>query len=426
MTKKNKDTKKYEPISTFADCVSEADVRGQYPIAFEDNTNKKKTNYYRVLSLFSGCGGMDLGFEGYFISHRKSFSETDPRIDAIINKDWIRLKKTHFKTVFANDILPEAEIAWITYMRRFGYDPYIYHRNSIVELVKMQKKGANIFPKDIDIVLGGFPCQDFSVAGKRLGFNSKKDDYGNTHSKDKPSEDNRGKLYYWMKQVIDLVRPKIFVAENVKGLINLGNVKDIIQNDFASSDGNSYIVLPPQVLHAGNYGVPESRERVIFIGIRRDALRTEALNALESENIPEEYNPYPKPTHACTINDKNLLPPVTTYDVLRHLEEPDKTSDLSQSLYSKAKFLSNGSQGQKEIKLDDIAPTIRSEHHGNIEFRRLSAEHGGKHLDELNSGYKERRLTPRECAMIQTFPPDYEFVMKKKNAKGYLISASGA
>lgn len=84
-----------------------------------------------------------------------------------------------------------------------------------------------------------------------------------------------------MKQVIDIVRPKIFIAENVKGLVNLGNVKEIIQKDFASADGNGYIVLNPQVLHAGNYGVPESRERVIFIGIRRDALVPEALNALE-------------------------------------------------------------------------------------------------------------------------------------------------
>ncbi|MBM6993665.1 MAG: DNA (cytosine-5-)-methyltransferase [Prevotella sp.] len=390
----------------------------------EDNEDKGDT--YRVLSLFSGCGGMDLGFEGDFIANRKSFSDIDPRIEAIINKDWIKVKKTKFKTVFANDILPEAEIAWTTYMRRFGYSPYLFHRDSIVELVKMQKNGAEIFPNNIDVVLGGFPCQDFSVAGKRMGFNSQKDDYGKLRNDDKPSEESRGKLYYWMKQVIDIVRPKIFIAENVKGLVNLGNVKDIIQNDFASSDGNGYIVLPPQVLHAGNYGVPESRERVIFIGIRRDALKPEALNALESKQIPDEFNPYPRPSHSCTIKDDCLLPPVTTLDVLKDLKEPEETKDESQAVFSKAKFLPNGSQGQIEIKLDKIGPTIRSEHHGNIEFRRLSKEHGGKHLEELNSGKKERRLTPRECALIQTFPPDYQFVMKKENARGYWLSSSGA
>ena len=267
------------------------------PIHFDDEPlqeNKK----YKVLSLFSGCGGMDLGFEGHFIANKKSFVADSPFIERQINDNWVFLKKTLFQTVFANDILPEAEKAWTMYMSRFGYSENVYHNASIVELVKMHQQGADIFPKDIDIVTGGFPCQDFSVAGKRQGFNSQKDDWGKKRAEDKPTEESRGKLYFWMKQVIDIVRPKIFVAENVKGLVNLGDVKDIIQKDFASADGNGYIVLPPQVLHAGNYGVPESRERVIFIGIRRDALKPEALHALESKEIPDEYNPYPKPTHA--------------------------------------------------------------------------------------------------------------------------------
>ncbi|MEZ7763610.1 DNA (cytosine-5-)-methyltransferase [Prevotella nigrescens] len=393
---------------------------------FHRNEDKDDSNVHRVLSLFSGCGGMDLGFEGHFIASRKSFADNDQRVEKSVSENWVMLKKTNFKDVFANDILPEAEFAWTTYMNRFGYDPSIYHCQSIVDLVKMQKAGADIFPKNIDIVLGGFPCQDFSVAGKRMGFNSQKDDYGKIREEDKPTEESRGKLYFWMKQVIDIVRPKIFIAENVKGLVNLGNVKEIIQKDFASADGNGYIVLNPQILHAGDFGVPESRERVFFIGIRRDALRPEALKALENKVIPDEYNPYPKPTHSCTVKDERLLPIVTTYDVLKDLKEPEETIDTSQSFYSKAKYLTNGSQGQTEIKLNGLGPTIRSEHHGNIEFRRLSAEHGGKHTDELNAGLLERRLTPRECAMIQTFPPDYKFVMKKKSGRGFTVSPSGA
>lgn len=414
----------YSPVPVYSDCVSENILRGQIPLIFEEHKDKPGT--LKVLSLFSGCGGMDLGFEGSFIANRKSFPKDDPRIEKVLNDSWVFLKKTRFKCVFANDILPEAEVGWTEYMRRFGYSPDVYHCQSIVDLVKMHRQGAEVFPRNIDVVLGGFPCQDFSVAGKRMGFDSQKDDYGKRRENDKPSEESRGKLYYWMKQVIDIVRPKIFVAENVKGLVNLGNVKDIIQKDFASADGDGYIVLTPKVLHAGNYGVPESRERVIFIGIRRDCLKAEALEALEADTVPTTFDPYPQPTHACTIKDNTLLPPVTTYDVLKDLKEPDESMDESQKVYSKAKFLGNGSQGQIEIKLDNIGPTIRSEHHGNIEFRRLSAEHGGKHTEELQAGLVERRLTPRECAMIQTFPPDYNFVMKKPAGRGFLLSSSGA
>lgn len=396
----------------------------QIPIVYPDETDQEEGKL-RVLSLFSGCGGMDLGFEGNFLAHRKSFAADSEYINYAVNDNWVMLKKTRFQTVFANDILEEAEVAWTTYMARFGYRAETYHNASIVDLVKMHNKGVEIFPQNIDVVTGGFPCQDFSVAGKRKGFDSDKNDLGQKRTDDAPSEETRGKLYFWMKQVVDIVKPKVFIAENVKGLINLGDVKDIIQRDFASADGNGYIVLPPQVLHAGNYGVPESRERVIFIGIRKDALRPEALLALQSQFIPDEYNPYPLPTHAATLKDENLLPIVTTGDVLKDLKEPEDSVDLSQQIFSKAKFLTTG-QGQTEIKLNSLGPTIRSEHHGNIEYRRLAQEHGGKHWEELALGLKERRLTPRECALIQTFPPDYRFVMGKSHGQGFRLSSSGA
>ena len=160
--------------------------------------------------------------------------------------------------------------------------------------------------------------------------------------------------------------------------------------------------------------------------MRRDALRPEAIKALESEVIPVEYDPYPIPTHAGNIKDESLLPAVTTRDVLKGLKEPMETADESQRYYSGAKYLRNGSQGQTEINLDGMGPTIRSEHHGNIEFRRLSAEHGGKQVAELAEGLKERRLTPRECALIQTFPPDYPFVMKPAGRKSFSLSPSAA
>ncbi|MGM9774029.1 MAG: DNA cytosine methyltransferase [Candidatus Egerieousia sp.] len=417
---KNNSAKRYKS-GGFSDFLREEQLAFYYPEPIKESKNS-----IRVLSLFSGCGGMDLGFEGRFIANMKSFPEQSPYIEKISGTDWVITKKTRFSTVFANDILIDAAKAWLNYMRRFGHDGNLFRTESIVELVKQHKSGAKVFPNNVDLVVGGFPCQDFSVAGKRMGFDSLKDDKGCRRTDDKPSEETRGKLYYWMKQVIDITKPKMFVAENVKGLVNLGNVKDIIQRDFESADGGGYIVLDPQVLHAGNFGVPESRERVIFIGIRKDALNAEARAALGKKNIPEEYNPYPRPTHSIRPENHGLLPFVRTYDVLRELREPDQTVDESQKNYSKAKFLSNNSQGQTEIRLDGLGPTIRSEHHGNIEFRRLSKEHGGMNDAELKKGMKERRLTPRECALIQSFPPDYEFVKRNPDDYGYYISPSSA
>lgn len=384
-------------------------------------------NPLRVLSLFSGCGGMDAGFEGWFIAPRRSFPADSRLVERSVGDDWVLVRKTRFTTVFANDILPEARAGWLGYMSRFGHGSDIFSNASVVDLVKAHNEGVEVFPSSVDVVLGGFPCQDFSVAGKRLGFESRKNHLGKTREgddADRPSEESRGKLYFWMKQVIDATRPKVFIAENVKGLVNLNDVKDIIQRDFSTA-GNGYIVLDPRVLHAADYGVPESRERVIFIGLRRDALRPEALAALEAAEIPPTYNPYPRPTHSRDGNPA-FCPAVTTADVLSALPEPDEAADCSQQVYSKAKYMSNGSQGQIEIRLDRPGPTIRSEHHGNIEFRRLSAEHGGRHGEELAAGKRERRLTPRECALIQTFPPDFPFVRSSAAFPGGAMSASGA
>lgn len=414
--------KPYEIINTYADCVKD----GELPLYAPSKHHKPEE--LTMLSLFSGCGGMDLGFEGKFICHRRSVPKNSPWIEKSINKNWVLLEKNRFTTIFANDILREAMMTWNNYMMRFDKDPAIYHFKSIVELVKKHQESGNVFPENVDIVTGGFPCQDFSVAGKRQGFNSTKMHDGSRREGDIPSEETRGKLYFWMKQVIDIVKPKIFVAENVKGLVSLGEVKDIIQQDFSGADENGYIVLDPQVLHAGDYGVPETRERVIFIGIRKSALNERAKEILSSgAKIPEEYNPYPKPTHSASNKNSGLLPPVTCRDVFDDLLEPAQSVDLSQMHYSHAKYMGKHCQGQSEINLNGLGPTIRSEHHGNIEYRRLSQEHGGVLADELGRGLPERRLTPRECALIQTFPPDYPFVtFTAPGETRFAVSPSGA
>ena len=367
--------------------------------------------------------------------NRHCIPENSPYIEKIINANFAVLQGTPFRLVFANDILPEAHTAWVNHFGKLGYSPDTYRFESIVDLVKRHRAGERVFPERVDVVTGGFPCQDFSVAGKRRGFNSHKDHRGRRIEGDLASVETRGMLYYWMREVVSIVQPKVFIAENVKGLVNLADVKEVIQQDFQHA-GDGYLVLPPRVLHAADYGVSQSRERVIFIGVKRSALREEARRALEGaagttrhatspqEGIPAEYDLYPTPTHGYTHAGEGLLPPATLGEIFQGLAEPTESDDPSQRYYSRAKYMGFHCQGQKEVNLSGIGPTIRSEHHGNIEFRRLSAAHGGQHREELALGLQERRLTPRECGLIQTFPPDYELVIPA--GKGFRLSATGA
>ena len=377
-----------------------------------------------LLSLFSGCGGMDIGFEGGFWCLQKSInSSLHPDWIQKEEGDWVKVSPTKFETVFANDIRPDAQTAWINYfIKQKPNAPHIYKLGSIVDLVKEASlEGVDaVFPPDIDIVTGGFPCQDFSIAGKRLGFHSQKSHLGVALSDEEPSIESRGQLYMWMREVISLTCPKMFIAENVKGLTNLEDVKEVIEHDFASAGNGGYLVIPAKVLYAADYGVPQSRERVIFFGFRKNALHDAALRALSQKEIPSSYDPYPPKTHG-----EGFIPYVTCSDAMVGLEEPEKSLDPSQKKYSKAKYMGSHCQGQTEIKLDNVGPTIRSEHHGNIEYRRLNKEHGGTHYKELSSGLPERRLTIRECARIQTFPDDYQFIIPKTDTHKS-VSASDA
>lgn len=382
----------------------------------------------RVLSLFSGCGGMDIGFEGGFSCLARS-------VNTEVHPDWVAegddgtdrvtVAGTGFDTVFANDIRPDAKECWAAY--HGTGEPYVVQ--SVVDLVRKERDGEKSFPRDIDVVTGGFPCQAFSLAGKRLGFNDRKGHDGRMMDIDAPSIESRGMLYIWMRDVISITRPKVFVAENVKGLTLMGDVKQIIEHDFQDAGEEGYVVVPARILHAADYGVPQNRERVIFFGFDRASLTDGAREALERASetgeVDPAYDPYPSPTHYRGDDPSDgRVPAVTCSEALSDLPEPEEADDPSQQVYSRCRWLARG-QGQTEVPLDGISPTIRSEHHGNIEYRRLSAAHGGRHAEELAAGLPERRLTVRECARIQTFPDDYVFV-RGEGTDGRGVSASKA
>jgi len=355
---------------------------------------------------------MDLGMEGAFDVLKASVNEAlHPEwIETDRGNGWVRLAPTGFRTIFANDIFAAAQTQWTTYFSRRGTESGAFHLESIVDLVKQHRSGEAVFPQ-ADIITGGFPCQSFSLNGKRQGFTSMKNHVGQIMIEGAPAEESSGMLYHWMKEVIEIVRPRVFVAENVGALTSLGDAQSVIERDFSAVGYD----VQTQVLYAPDYGVPQTRRRIIFVGLDRETQFKGAYH-------------FPQPTHAdaTTVGpDEPLLPYTTCADAFKGLEEPEASDDLSQRSLSGCKYYGlskagNKMQGQNEVRMDKPGPTIRAEPHGNIEFRRLSAEHGGRNHDELARGLKERRLTVRECARLQTFPDDFEFVMPGVcRTKGY-------
>lgn len=290
---------------------------------------------FSTISLFSGCGGLDLGFKGGF---------------DFLGKKYL---KRNFEIAWANDI---DEAACGTFRKYFKHDIVCGDIKKILDGKNTSGFFEKPLPQKVDIVLGGFPCQDFSHSGKRKGFNSA-----------------RGLLFQSMAEVIKRTKPVLFVAENVRGLLTMNGGKAIqtIINYFEKLD---YHVVY-KLLTAADYGVPQTRERVIIVGTRKDKLPTFE---------------YPKPI----LGKKNWI---SLKQAIGDLEKTEE-GEAANHYWSKAK--KNKGQGNSVVSADKPGPTMRTEHHGNIEY----------HWNE------KRRLSAREAARIQSFPDDFIFYPSTSSA----------
>jgi DNA (cytosine-5)-methyltransferase 1 len=306
---------------------------------------KRKT--FSVVSLFAGCGGLDLGFRGSF----KFLGKNYPR--------------NPFTVTWANDFDANACKSYENYFRHpivCGDIRELLQQPDIPDL-------THPMPTTADVVLGGFPCQDFSHAGKRKGL-----------------EGSRGQLYLSMIEVIKRTKPLAFVAENVKGLLtmNQGSVMEIITSDFEQLGYH----VNARLLLAADYGVPQMRERVIIVGTRKRSLTKTFINenpgSIQGKLPKFESDDYPK----------QVFTPETWINLGEALGDLENLSEGQFSNHYWSKARKNKGQGNNLVSQVKPGPTMRTEHHGNIEFHWTG----------------KRRLSAREAARIQSFPDDFEFL----------------
>lgn len=276
-----------------------------------------------VVSLFSGVGGFDLG-----------------------------LIQAGHRFVWANDIDKDSVE---TYRKNIG--AHIVHGDI-----------ADISSSDIpeaDVVTGGFPCQGFSQANLL-----------------RSTLDNRNKLYVHFVRVLKDKKPKYFLAENVRGILSLGEgevIKCII-SDFESVGYRTQCKL----FNMADYGVPQTRFRVIIAGTRDDL-------------PPRCIFHYPEPTHSKVPTIFGLSPWRTIGEALKGIPEPESGSSLPNHIYSKYKITNRNFTGHRWTDPDKPSPTIlaRGDGKGGV----CAIQHPRNH----------RRLSIRESAVIQTFPMDFVF-----------------
>jgi len=282
-----------------------------------------------IVSLFSGAGGLDLG-----------------------------LIQAGHKIVWANDFDKDC---LETYRRNIG--------NHIIgeDICKLP---SSLIPF-ADCVVGGFPCQGFSMANLL-----------------RSESDDRNKLYKQFLRVVRDKQPRYFLAENVRGILSLDHGK-VIRRIVKDFEGAGYRVRY-SVFNMADYGVPQTRHRVLIAGTRRD--------------LPEavEFS-FPEPTHSKLAGQDGSLkglfrPWVTIQQALEGIPEPSENRRLANHVYSKYKVTNRNFTGHRRTNPSKPSPTILARGNGR----------GG--VCAIQHPLNHRRISVRESAVIQTFPMGFEFV----------------
>ena len=262
-----------------------------------------------------------------------------------------------------------------TYRQFFGQDEINYG-----DLMKINPTDL----PDFDLMIAGFPCQTFSVIGQRKGF-----------------EDDRGQVIYGLINIMKAKNLKYFILENVKGLMNHDNgntVRVILQ----ALDDAGY-QTSHKVLNSVDYGVPQSRERVYFIGIRKDL----AKQAYKFPNPTESKN-----LSGYLIDDVELSPyeKEATYNTfIKYLNNKYNTGKHTiESLLTHEFDVIDTRQSDLRIYKNKI-PTLRTGRHGIIYVR----------------GGKFRKLTGYESLLLQGFPKELALKAKGKISETYILAQTG-
>jgi DNA (cytosine-5)-methyltransferase 1 len=302
----------------------------------------------KVLSLFSGCGGMDFGIEA-----------------------------AGGRVIFANDILADACKTLEKYFKA-------------ADIRKGDIAGILKFP-DADVVVGGYPCQSFSMAGNR-----------------DPKKDTRSTLYRQFLRVIELVKPKYFLAENVSGLKQLGAGSFLEEQEAAYRDAG--YTVTHHLLNAREYGIPQSRKRLFIVGVRKDLNQVFQFPTATHGKVTKK-NPNLKPftSHGEAIKGMPLWPEGEFYE--RPHDPEGHFSWYYMSRNRKARWdepaytvvanwrhvtLHPASPVMK-LTWSNLADGWKQRWDFSEEYEHLEANPKRPALAEA------RRLSWRECSRIQTF-----------------------